>query len=62
VTNFTGGVAGGFVGILIIIIFYKAKKTGDLKPAYEINVPKIVSVLMTFVFILGIVYQVVYRG
>lgn len=62
VINFTGGVAGGFVGILIIIIFHKAKKTGDLKPAYEINVPKIVSVLMTFVFILGIVYQVVYRG
>lgn len=62
VINFTGGVAGGFVGILIIIIFYKAKKSGDLKPAYKISVPKIVSVFMAFVFILGIVYQVVYRG
>ena len=62
VINFTGGVAGGFIGILIIIIFYKAKKTGDLKPAYEINVPKIISALMVFVFVLGIVYQVVYRG
>ena len=62
VINFTGGVAGGFIGILIIIIFYKAKKTGDLKPAYEINVPKIISILMAFVFVLGIVYQIVYRG
>ena len=62
VVNFTGGVAGGFIGILIIIIFYKAKKTGDLKPAYKINVPKIVSALMMFVFVLGIVYQVIYRG
>jgi len=62
VINFTGAVAGGFIGILIIIIFYKAKKTGDLKPAYEINVPKIVSTLMVFVFVLGIVYQIVYRN
>lgn len=62
VINFTGGVAGGLIGILIIIIFYKAKKIGDFKPAYEINVPKAISALMMFVFILGIVYQVVYRG
>ena len=62
VVNFTGGVAGGLVGLLIIIIFYKAKKTGDLKPAYEINVPKVISALMAFVFVLGIVYQFVYRG
>ena len=62
VINFTGGVAGGLIGILIIIVFYKAKKTGDLKPAYEINIPKIISALMAFVFILGIAYQIVYRG
>ncbi|MEA1937255.1 MAG: aromatic amino acid transport family protein [Patescibacteria group bacterium] len=62
VINFTGGVAGGFVGILIIIIFYKAKKTGDLKPAYKISVPKIISALMVLIFVLGIVYQVVYRN
>ena len=62
VINFTGGVAGGFVGILIIIIFYKAKKTGDLKPAYEINIPKIISALMAFVFILGIAYQIIYKN
>lgn len=62
VINFTGGVAGGFIGILIIIIFYKAKKTGDLKPAYEISVPKVVSALMVLIFVLGIVYQMVYGG
>jgi len=60
VISFTGSIAGGFVGILIIIIFYKAKKTGDLKPAYEINVPKIVAAFMIAVFALGIVYQVIY--
>ena len=60
VISFAGSIAGGFIGILIIIIFYKAKKAGDLKPAYEIKVPKIFSVLMIFIFLLGIVYQFVY--
>jgi len=59
VISFAGSIAGGLVGILIIIIFYKAKKTGDLKPAYEIKVPKVISTLMVGVFVLGIIYQVV---
>ncbi|MCK5123373.1 MAG: hypothetical protein KAQ87_04490 [Candidatus Pacebacteria bacterium] len=60
VISFAGSIAGGFIGILIIIIFYKAKKAGDLEPAYEIEIPKIISVLMVFVFILGILYQFIY--
>jgi tyrosine-specific transport protein len=60
VVSVAGGIAGGFVGILIITVFYRAKKMGDLKPAYEIKVPKMLSAFMVFVFILGIVYQFVY--
>lgn len=60
VVSIAGGIAGGFVGILIIVSFYRAKKMGDMQPAYEIKVPKIFSALMIFIFLLGIVYQFVY--
>ncbi len=63
VINFVGGVAGGLTGILVILIYLKIRsnpKLSDLKPAYQINVPKIVLALMVLVFILGIVYQLVY--
>ena len=60
VVSIAGSIAGGFVGILIIAVFYRAKKLGDMRPAYEIKVPKIFSALMIFVFLLGILYQFVY--
>lgn len=62
VVNVAGSIAGGLVGILIIIIFYRAKKTGDAKPAYEIKVPIALSVFMVFIYLLGIAYQFVYHG
>jgi len=60
VVSIAGGIAGGFVGILIITSFYRAKKMGDMQPAYEIKVPKIFSALMISVFVLGILYQFIY--
>jgi len=63
VINFVGGIAGGLSGILVILIYLKIHnnpKLGDLKPAYQIKIPKIVLSLMIFVFVLGIVYQLVY--
>ena len=63
VINFVGGIAGGLSGILVILIYLKIRnnpKLGDLKPAYQIKIPKIVLSLMIFVFVLGIVYQLVY--
>ncbi|MCK4919282.1 MAG: amino acid permease [Candidatus Pacebacteria bacterium] len=58
VVNIAGGIAGGFVGLLIISIFYKAKKVGDLKPAYEIKVPLIISFIMILVYIAGIIFSI----
>jgi tyrosine-specific transport protein len=60
VVSVAGSITGGFAGILIISSFYKAKKMGDIQPAYEIKVPKIFSALMIFVLLLGILYQFVY--
>ncbi len=63
VINFVGGIAGGLSGILVILIYLKIlanPKIGDLEPAYQIKVPKIVLSVMILVFIIGIVYQLVY--
>ncbi|MCK5413325.1 MAG: amino acid permease [Candidatus Pacebacteria bacterium] len=60
VISVAGSVTGGFAGILIIVLFYKAKKMGDFKPAYEIKVSKILVVSMIIVLVLGVVHQVIY--
>lgn len=62
VVSMAGSIAGGLVGILIIIVFYRAKKTGDIKPAYEIKVPIALSAVIIFIFLLGIAYQFIYRN
>ncbi|MBT4805449.1 amino acid permease [Candidatus Woesearchaeota archaeon] len=53
----TGGVAGGIEGILIILMFWKAKKLGDRKPEYSINISKVLGILLMVMFVLGILYQ-----
>jgi len=60
VITIAGSFAGGFFGILIIILFYIAKKKGDRRPVYEIEVSAEFSALMIFIYVLGIVYQFVY--
>ena len=60
VVSIAGSVTGGFAGILIMASFYKAKKKGDFKPAFEIKVPIILSVFMILILLLGILYQFVY--
>ncbi|MCK5490846.1 MAG: amino acid permease [Candidatus Pacebacteria bacterium] len=59
VVNIAGGIAGGFIGILIIIIFYRAKKMGDIKPAYSIKVPVVISLVMVVIYSIGIAYQLI---
>ena len=59
VVNIAGGIAGGFVGILIIIVFYKAKKMGDTKPSYSIKVPITISLAMIAIYSAGIILQII---
>lgn len=57
VLDFTGAIAGGVDGILIMIAFWAAKKHGDRKPEYTINIGKITTAVLILMFGLGIVYQ-----
>lgn len=60
VITYAGSVTGGFLGIMIILLFYRAKREGDMKPAYSIEVSEGISALMIFVYILGIAYTLIY--
>lgn len=59
--GFAGGILGGIEGILMILLFKKAKKMGDRKPEFDFKLPKIVMYFMYLVFIGGIGY-VIYQG
>ncbi|MEA2098469.1 MAG: aromatic amino acid transport family protein [Patescibacteria group bacterium] len=61
VISIAGSVMGCFVGILIIASFYKAKKMGDLKPAFEIKIPIILSFFIVIILLFGVLSQFVYE-
>jgi amino acid permease len=54
----TGGIAMTLEGILIVLMFNKAKKLGERKPEYEIKTRKLISTLLIIVFLLGMIYTI----
>lgn len=54
----TGALMGGLTGILIVLMFLKAKRLGKRKPAFTLSLPKPFIKLLVFVFLLGIVWQI----
>ncbi len=62
VIAFTGAVFGGLEGILIILIWLKAKKMGERTPEYSLRISNFVTGLILLLFVLGIIYKLVYRG
>lgn len=60
-----GGVMGGFDGILILMMWRKAKKLGRRKPERVLHLPRPIQYAMMAMFGLGIVYEVyfqIFRG
>ena len=57
VIGLVGIVMGGLEGILIILIYKKADKTGDRRPEYDIVVPNLVIWFLIAVFAFGMIYQ-----
>jgi len=60
VIGVSGSILGGFQGILLIMMYYKSKKSGDRKPEYSFNLPKPVAYFLYLLFTFGVVYQVYY--
>ena len=58
VIGVTGAIAGGIDGVLIVLMHRRAKKFGELQPAYVIRDRWFVSALLCLVFVGGIIYTV----
>ncbi|MBU1110258.1 hypothetical protein KKB83_01425 [Patescibacteria group bacterium] len=58
ILGITGGIMGGLTGILIILIYLKARKVGEKEPPFALNLSLPLLVLMCLVFAGGIVYEI----
>lgn len=59
VIGLIGALAGGLEGIMTILIYRKAKKTGDRQPEYSLKIAKPIILSLIFIFALGIVYELI---
>ncbi len=55
ILDFSGAVSGGLSGILILIMWKRAKKLGKRKPAFSIKIPDFLIFLLYIVLCLGII-------
>jgi amino acid permease len=58
VLGLAGVIAGGVDGILIVLAYWKVKRLGNRKPEFSLRVPKIIGLIIIFMFALGIIYQI----
>jgi len=58
VLGIAGALAGGIEGILIVLMYYNAKKKGDRKPEYSLNLPRFAGVFLIALFTAGIAYTI----
>jgi len=59
IIGFTGAVTIGLDGILTFFIYFKAKQTKSV-PAYQVNLPKFISILIIALFIVGVALEIYY--
>jgi len=55
VLEITGALTGGLSGLLILLLYQKAKKTGPREPAYQLKIPTAVFWLLILIFSLGMI-------
>lgn len=55
-----GSLIGATEGIVIILIFQKAKKLGIVQPEYSLNIPKVLLYFLAALFILGSISYILY--
>ncbi len=59
IVSISGGVLLSTNAVLMILIYLKAKKMGDMKPGYTINLPKVFIYFLVLFFIVGAVYELI---
>ena len=53
-----GVITGGIAGVIIVLMFWKAKKLGDRKPEFSIHESKFTGIILILLFLFGMVYEV----
>lgn len=61
ILSFTGAVLGGLEGLLLLAIWRRSRKKGDRNPEYSLNLGVSLRFVLAAVFVLGIIYQLIYR-
>ncbi|MDD5342726.1 MAG: aromatic amino acid transport family protein [Patescibacteria group bacterium] len=61
VISLVGGVMGGFDGIIILLMWRKARKFGNRKPECQINIAQWFQYFMILIFSAGIIYEIYYQ-
>ncbi len=60
VVSVTGSIGTGIGGIVLILLYKKAKIKGEKEAEYNLNFPSPVIYGLAAIFILGIIYQIIY--
>ncbi len=60
VISITGAFSVGFEGILIVLMFWKAKQKGNRIPEYSLGKNYLLGIVLILIFILGMIYQAMY--
>ncbi|PIS05057.1 MAG: hypothetical protein COT81_03300 [Candidatus Buchananbacteria bacterium CG10_big_fil_rev_8_21_14_0_10_42_9] len=60
ILNFIGAVGGGILGVLIILIFWQAKKKGNRNPEFSLPELKPLGWILIVMFLVGILYTLVH--
>ncbi len=58
VIGISGSILGGFQGILLIMMYFRAKKLGNRQPEYFLRVPAWLAGAIYIIFAFGLLYQI----
>ncbi|MBS3141675.1 amino acid permease [Candidatus Woesearchaeota archaeon] len=56
ILSITGIIVGGLEGILIVLMYFKAKQLGNRKPEFEIKKSYTIAFLIILIFALGVIF------
>ncbi len=56
-----GAVFGGIEGIMLVKIYKEAKRKGSRNPEYSLKIPNFIFYIITFIFLVGIFYELFYN-
>jgi len=60
VIGFLGATLCGLNAILLVLIYQRAKKTGQRQPEYSLKIPPVITYGLILILGLGIIYQIIY--